>query len=368
MHKNKIRYRLIGLLIICLMTIPLLLNHIPGVPKAHVFGVEEVQEMENTSWKDGSAQQAFEKRLMDNSITRTYLLRFRNQYQYSIFGKINAADIYIHNANYFRFYIPEFNEKVNFVGKDSIQNTLNAILNLQKQLGDTVPIITIIPANKMYYYAEDLPGINKTNSKETNYQYVLSGLRDKNLPYIDFNQYFLQHKSESPAIFSKQGIHWTHYAAAIAADSIIQFVSQLKDVNYDAFTFKPYYNGGFNVDDLDLALLRNILMKPKDDQLRDVAVTPKKGAKRLKAVIIGDSYFLAMQNNGTRNAIFSNNSNYHYYFNRTYDYQYNEIPFDLEKIKHEIQEADCIILINDIINLEIFGFGFPQKMTKFLEK
>lgn len=143
----------------------------------------------------------------------------------------------------------------------------------------------------------------------------------------------------------------------------MKFISHLKNTNYDSFEFDTVYHNGFNVDDLDLALLRNILVKQKDERLRDVVITPKKGEKRLNAVIIGDSYFLAIQNSGARKALFTPNSNYHYYFNRSYNHDYEEIPFDIDEIKAAIQEADCILLINDITNLEIFGFGFPQKIS-----
>lgn len=361
-------YRLVALAILVVMFIPLLLNHIPGIPRAHVFGAEEKEAEKTTSWLDGTAQQQFEKDLMAQSVARTYLLRFRNQYQYSLFNRINAKDIYIYNDQYFRFYVPDLNEELNFKGQEPVDNTIKAMQSLMHQLGDSVPIITIIPPAKMHYYKELLPAIHKTNSIHTNYQYILNGLKENNMPFIDFNQYFLENKSEKPAIFAREGIHWTHYAATVASDSLIRFISQLKGVKYDAFEFSTIYNNGFNVDDLDLALLRNILVKPKDDNLRDVVVKPIKNEKRLNAVIIGDSYFLAINNSGVRKLIFTDNSNYHYYFNRSYNDDYIEIPFNTEKIIEEMKNADCIILINDVINLENFGFGFPQKINAILEK
>jgi hypothetical protein len=368
MKKTSVIYKIIAVLILVFLTVPILVNHIPGVPKAHVFGVENKPLAQKISWKDGTAQQAFEKEAMEHSVLRTYLLRFRNQYQYTLFDKINASDIYDYDGYYFRFYVPAFNEELNFVGKDSIENTLNAIVRLQELTGDSIPIITIIPASKNHYYKNRLPSKNQTTTQHTNYRYVLSGLNERKLPYIDFNNYFCHHPSEVPAIFAKQGIHWTHYAATVASDSIMRFVDQLKGTQYDSFEFDAVDANGFNVDDLDLALLRNLLVKPKDDNLRNVVIHPKKGQKRLNAVIIGDSYFLAIQNSGARHAMFTKGSNYHYYFNRTYNDMYREIPFDIQQIKKEIEKADCILLINDITNLEIFGFGFPQKMVQLFQK
>lgn len=368
MNKPLSTYRIIGMVLIGLLCLPMLMNHIPGIPKAFVFGVEQQKDSTAVSWTNGTAQQAFEQRLMDNSVSRTYLLRFRNQYQYSLYNRINAGDIYVYNGNYFRFYVPAFNEDMNFVGEDVIQETLDAIVKLQHQLGDSIPVITLIPPSKNHYYKEDLPEKNQTKSNETNYRYVRSGLQERQLNFIDFNRYFMEHKSETPPIFAKGGIHWTHYAAAVASDSLMNFISHLKGIRYDSFEFDTIYHNGFNVDDLDMALLRNILIKPKDEHLRDVIVTPKKGKKRLNAVIIGDSYFLAIQNSGARKMMFTENSNYHYYFNRTYTHTYEEIPFNIQDIQKAIQQADCVILINDITNLEFFGFGFPQKISTLLEK
>ena len=194
MKTRSSTYRYIALTLMVLLFLPLLVNHLPGIPKAHVFGVEEQQDSVSGSWLDGSAQHQFEKKLMDHSVSRTYLLRFRNQYQYTLFGKINANNIYKFGDYYFRFYIPSFNDASNFIGKDSIEHTLDEIVQLQHYLGDSIPVITIIPPSKHHYYQQFLPERNQTRSKETNYHYVLAGLKQKQLHHIDFNHYFLKRR------------------------------------------------------------------------------------------------------------------------------------------------------------------------------
>ncbi len=363
MKNHSSTYRYIALILMGLLLLPLLVNHLPGIPKAHVFGVEEQQDSVSGSWLDGSAQRQFEKKLMDHSVSRTYLLRFRNQYQYTLFGKINANNIYKFGDYYFRFYTPSFNDASNFIGKDSIEHTLDEIVQLQHYLGDSIPVITIIPPSKNYYYQQFLPERNRTKSTETNYHYVLAGLKQKQLHHIDFNDYFLNNRSEIPAIFAKGGIHWTSYASTVAADSLMKYISFIKNEHYDSFTYDTVYHNGFNVDDLDLELLRNILMKPKDPRLRDVIITPKKGKKRLKAVIVGDSFFFTIHNSGARKAMFTDYSFYHYYFSRTYNSNLEVVPFDIHKIKAAMKEADCILLVNDITNLQVLGFGFPRRIN-----
>ena len=45
MKNHSSTYRYIALILMGLLLLPLLVNHLPGIPKAHVFGVEEQQEI-----------------------------------------------------------------------------------------------------------------------------------------------------------------------------------------------------------------------------------------------------------------------------------------------------------------------------------
>ncbi|MEO9257549.1 MAG: hypothetical protein ABI207_04155 [Crocinitomicaceae bacterium] len=361
MQKLKINTVLFLLLMIGLW-LPFMMNQLPNKYKATVFGVEEPIKQDTVSWYDGTAQVQFESNLINQSLVRTYLLRLRNQYQYSLFGKINAHNIYQFGDYFFRFYSYGFNEDNNFLGKEIIQLKVDELKKLQDFLGDSIPIITIIAPSKVRYYENMLPERYHTKTKETNYDYLLEDLKAANLNCIDFNNYFQKHKSVCPAIFGNGGTHWTHYATAIAMDSVVRYISALKNTEYNQFKYTTKKNNGFNVDDLDIALLRNLFTKPKDTNLRDVVVSSDNLHKKINAVIVGDSYFLTVQNTRIRNLIFTDNSDYHYYFRRTYDKDYKEKAIDYQKIKQQLRNADCVILITDIVNIEIFGFGFPEKI------
>lgn len=343
-------------------------NLFPDKYKATVFGVEESLPQDTVSWRDGSAQAEFERNLIDKSLIRTYLLRVRNQYQYSLFGKINAHNIYQFGDYFFRFYMYGFNEDQNFIGADSLQKKVNALQQFQTLLGDNIPIITIIAPSKVRYYKHLLPTIYHTKTHETNYDYLLADLRKAKLPFIDFNAYFLQHRSERPALFGKGGTHWSKYATALAMDSLVSYISALKHTEYNSFSYTTTDIHGFDVDDLDIALLRNLVAKPKDKNLRGVHITSKNQHKKINAVIVGDSYFLTIQHTGIRHCIFSDASDYHYYFSRTYDKNYNEHPISYAKIKEQLKQADCVILLTDIVNIEQFGFGFPEKMLPMMRE
>jgi hypothetical protein len=345
------------------MWLPFAINLLPSKFKATVFGSEiPIQQSDTVSWWNGSAQSQFEQNLMQQSVARTYLLRVRNQYQYSLFGKINAHNIYQFGDCFFRFYAYGFNEDMNFIGQEKLKAKITALKKLQNYLGDSIPIITLIAPNKLRYYPEKIPYKNRTQTPETNYNYVLKYLKENKLHFIDYNDYFIRHKSTCPAIFANGGTHWTHYAATVAMDSLVRYIAALKQKEFNSFSFEVNANNGFNVDDLDIALLRNLFTKPKDTNIREVKLHSKQNKPKINAVIVGDSYFLAVQNTGVRKMIFSNNTAYHYYFRTTYDKDYNAHPINFQKIKQQLKQADCVILITGTINMEIFGFGFAEKM------
>ena len=195
---------------------------------------------------------------------------------------------------------------------------------------------------------------------------MLNYLNEAQLPVIDFNRYFIENKSTTPAIFAKGGIHWTHYAATLAMDSVVNYVSHLKGQQFNQFSFTTSECDGFDMDDLDIALLRNLMVRPKDEQLRKVSIQTKNNGKKIKAMIVGDSFFTVIQTSDLRQTIFTKDTDFHYYFNTTFDANYKGKPVDIQKIKAQLKEVDCVIILSEIVNLERFGFGFPQAMIKDL--
>lgn len=359
--------KILALTLVVGLWLPMLINHSGLVKKLFIYGVELPAKKNKISWMDGTAQEEFENKLMLNSVARTYLLKIRNQYQYSFFKRINATDIYEYNNYLFRFYQFDFNEALNFQGEEILKNKVNDLKRLQEYVGDEIPIITIIAPTKAHFYKDKLPARNQTTSQKTNYNYLLKNLPKAGLRVIDFNALFLQKKYENiPALFARGGIHWTHYGASLAMDSLMQYISTVKNIEYDRYNYKTFDCSGFNVDDLDIALLRNLILKPKDDALKGVSYSANPKKRKLKAMIIGDSFFQTVQNSEMRKLIFSKDTEYHYYFNTTFDANYNSNNIDIQKISKQLKEVDCIIILSDIVNLENFGFGFPQAMIKEL--
>ena len=351
---------------------PFILSQFDILQKISIHGVEETPENEGTevSWWDGSYQAKYEKDFIDDAELKKYLIKLKNQFQYSIFGKINANHVYEYGGQMFRFYCSGYNEDWTFVGNDSLQRCVDELVKLQNYLGkEKCPIITLFAPVKSRYFSEYLPQKNVSVTKNTNYHFLLEALSENGMSFIDFNAYFVKNKGKfEGAIFANGGIHWTKYAGALAMDSLIDYVSDLKQIAFDKFEIELYDCGGYDVLDMDLYNICNLVKPMRDSTLRGVRFTSKKrSGEKLNAVVVGDSYFFVVEQTDMRKLVFTENTDYHYYYNVTKDSEMEFSDIDPEKIYSQLKNADCVILLQDLVNTEKFGFGFPKAMNDLFQ-
>lgn len=347
-----------------LLFIPMGINHSRLFKPLTVYGVESEVKNDTVSWWDGSAQKQFDENLMASSIARSYFIRIRNQYQYSLFHKINAKDIYEYNDLFFRFYSFTFNEEHNFIGEEKVKEKVRLLKRIQDELGDETPIITVIAPSKMQYYKDRLPAKHRTNSLQTNYVYFLKELKKNKLDVVDFNRFFLDNRSTTPAVFGSGGIHWSEHACATAMDSLVKFVSHRKGVEFARFDIEPWFNNGFSEQDLDISLMLNRIVKPKDNNLRAVKLSPIPNQRKIKAVIITDSFCFTIFTTGAGDLIFTPDTYFHYYFGSTYTGKWATVNWENSQLSEDLAGADCVIILTDIVNMENFGFGFIEEAVK----
>lgn len=347
--------------------------HFDLLGEIRLHGVEknETKEENRLSWLDGSFQSTFEEALIEEAELKKYMIKLKNQFQYSLFGKINANHIYEYDGQMFRFYCSGYNEDWTFVGEDSLRSCVNELAKLQANLGKKrCPIITLFAPVKSRYYSELLPEKNVCKTKNTNYDFLLKELEKKRMHYIDFNAYFLEHKGEfEGAIFANGGIHWTKYGGALAMDSMVNYLSELKQIDFDGFQYELYDCGGYNELDMDLYNACNLISPMVDSSLKCVNYKPLvRSGRKINAVVVADSYFFVVEQTELRNLIFTGNTDYHYYFNTTRDAEMRFSPIDRKKIFTQLKNADCVILLQDLVNTEKFGFGFARAMNELFEK
>jgi hypothetical protein len=314
-------------------------------------------------WFSGSFQRHTELVMGEQLIVKSPLVRLRNQVEYSLFGKINAQQIFEYNGNLFRFYSADYHEGTSFIGQKAVNEKVRKLVKIQAFLGEPHPIILAIAPSKTYFYAEDLPEVHTRKTDRSNYKAIKKEALKNGIHVIDFNTYFLEQKKSSKApLISKSGIHWSMYGAALAMDTLVGRIEQLKKSSYchPRYSLEKTYRFFYN--DNDLAQLLNVLSPPNDTDLRCLTFpgqTPE--GKKIRALIISDSFFDVVSMTDLRQQIFTPETKFLYYFNTRKDPTNNNQGLKGMNLLEEMKNADCIILLSDIVNMENLGWGFIER-------
>jgi hypothetical protein len=314
-------------------------------------------------WFSGAFQQHTELVLGEHLVVKSPLVRFRNQVEYSLFGKINAQQIFEYNGNLFRFYSADYNEGTSFIGQKAVCEKVRKLAKIQAFLGETHPIILAIAPSKTYFYAEDLPEVHTRKTDRSNYKAIKQEALKNGIHVIDFNTYFLEQKKIAKApLISKSGIHWSMYGAALAMDTLIGRIEQLKKSSYSHPSYSLEKTYRFFYNDNDLAQLLNVLAPPNDTDLRCLTFTAQTTrGKKIRALIISDSFFDVVSMTDLRKQLFTPETKFLYYFNTRKDPTNNNQGLKGINLLEEMKNADCIILLSDIVNMENLGWGFIER-------
>jgi SGNH hydrolase-like domain, acetyltransferase AlgX len=317
------------------------------------------------SWWDRSAQSYIENYSKDSLSLKAPCVRLKNQFEFTFFDKINAHDIYEYDGVFYRYSYYTYNEKNSFVGMEKIQRQVKQLKAFQDKINkDSIPIYVIITPTKLHQYNKQLPWFNQTSSRQTNYIQYKRLLQKAGINVLDADAWFLRDQKKFVApTQSTGGVHWTLYGGALAMDSLVKRIRKDKKTDFQMVQMEISKAYELYPQDMDAVNLSNLMYPPKDQRLRLIHFpTPKNQKKRIKPVIISDSYFHVIDWTPLHDQIFDPQTSFYYYFNsRKQHDQIIETAVNLKQVSEDIQQSDCIIIITDIMNLEQFGFGFIEK-------
>jgi len=118
-----------------------------------------------------------------------------------------------------------------FLGADSIGRKLQQIKALQDTLGKLGKTLLIAHAAcKGSFYPEFFPdNMRRDTLKPSNYTTYVRLADSLGVHSLDLNAYLCSlKKTEKELLYTKLGIHWSCYGAALAADSLIKRLEQLQ--------------------------------------------------------------------------------------------------------------------------------------------
>jgi hypothetical protein len=302
-------------------------------------------EFDKNDWFSGYYQEEKEKYLNSSFGFRNQFVKLNNQLAYSIFHKAKANGVIIGKETYLyeKSYIDAYTG-TDFLGEDSINHTikrLRFITDTMNKLGKQ--LIVVFAAGKASFYPEYIPDKYMPVRGKTNYKYMSDQAKAAGLNVIDFNKWFVDNKHTSKyPLYPQHGVHWSTYGTALAADSLIRTIEQLRGIDAPELKFNGVVMEQPHDVDYDIADGMNLLFRFKSFDVAYPNMLPveTKGKTRPKVLVISDSFYWGMYNLGIANCF---ENDHFWYYNKqvfpesaTKELLVQDLDLGEELSKHEV--------------------------------
>lgn len=321
----------------------------------------------DTSWLAGNFQRNYELYLNDTIGFYQDFICVRNQIDFSLFRKCHSYDIEVGKNDYL---IATTHIDAHLGKLHTRLSKIDSTSKMLKQLNDTLiklnkTLIVIFAPSRGAFYKDLAPSwYDMTPQHESDYQAYNRLLNNTGVKILDFNKSFLEKKASSPyPLFTKCGIHWSIYGAAVAGDSMARFIEKerkqdLPDIRFDRIVVSDTARST----DADLNSTLNLIWDVKNEPMAyPVLSFNKKDKAKLNALFIGDSFFFTFGITYIPEGIFNEYS--FWYYNKTVfskDSTNGKTASELN-LAGEINKRDVIALIATETNLTDLGWGFIEK-------
>jgi hypothetical protein len=371
---RNVKYILFVLLII-MMTAPGIQKafHVVDVKPLHGdFILAEKPVLSTMLWLDGSFQKEYDNYLEQHIGFRPWLVRLRNQLDFSFFRKANAEGVSIGKDDFlFEYDYIRASTGKDFVGQKINREKINRLKFLQEYLKDSLDIdlILVFEPGKASFYPEYIPDRFLTEvHPETNYSSLLKAAREVGVSFLDLNQYFLYLKDKAAyPLFPKYGTHWSEYGMSFAVDTLLSIIEQCRnielcEVNHDSIftSLEPLKT------DNDVEKPMNLLFSLPSAPLAYPVFEFDTGCtiEKPMVLVIADSYYWNIFNTRIPANVFANEA--FWYFNAKVfpDSYYKPLFVKDLNLKKEIEKQDLIFLMVTERFMYKFDWGFIDALYR----
>jgi hypothetical protein len=374
--QGKKHHIALSLVFIAIIGIPALQTLTRLLPENRLNGVvydEPRAELNWDNWYHFRYQPDLNRHVEQNFGFRTFFVRLYNQIDYSVFRQPHGSGVIIGKDGYLfeEWFISSYYGK-DFIGPDNIKlkiRQLKQVRHYFKQNGKE--LMVLIAPGKADFYPEYIPDWMRDSLAPTNYQVFSSGLLAAGIPLIDFNKLFIQMKDTSScALFPQTGTHWSHYGAAVAADSLSGFVAALLKRPLPEFRLGPAVaEDTLIIPEGDLESLMNLFFPLKRlPMCHPEVISQDAYAFNLPSgIVIGDSFFWELFNIPITGRIFSDVS-YWYYNSTVYpESATGSVKTEQLKFPDTFENRDLVVLVANPSNIREIGWGFIERALRELD-
>ncbi len=318
-----------------------------------------------SGWIEGLYQEKKEAYINAEFSLRDWFVRLNNQIAFSLFSKAKANGVIIGKENYLyeKSYIDAYYGR-DFIGSDSVARIADKL----KYVSDTLKklnkqIVVVFAPGKASFYPEYIPDNFVSEKGITNYEALSSGFKKQGINTLDFYKWFNSSRATSKyPLYSKQGIHWSAYGVAFAADSLIKYIETISNIDAPNYTIDHVNEEEAHGDDVDIYQGMNILSEIKGFNMGYPQMKPVdfEGKVKPRVLVVSDSYYWGMSNMGISSCF--NNDHFWYYNKQVYpESATKETPTETQDFKTVIDNHDVIIIMSTEANLKNIGWGFIDR-------
>ncbi len=329
-----------------------------------VIYVEDIT-CDQEKWFSSEYQEKKEKYVSEQFGLRSWFVRLNNQITFSFFKKAKASGVIIGKENYLYElpYIKAYNGE-DYLGDAKIDTLVKRMTAISRHLDSlNKKLVVVLAPGKASFYPEYIPDKYRRPSEKTNYHQIAN--KTHHLNVVDFQRWFIQNKYKSKyPLYPQYGIHWSQYGMALAADSLIKYITHVTQKKIPQLKISSISVGPASEGELDIENGMNLLFSLKTFPMAtaNVDCERKEGKDSLNTIVISDSFFWGMYVSG-----FSNS------FNRLHFWYYNKEVFsgssqistftsDLD-VENEINNHDIVIIMCTEANLSKIGWGFIENFN-----
>ena len=318
-------------------------------------------------WFSSDFQDVYSTRINDNTGLRKSLIRVSNQYDYSLFGMINAPGFvqgksrYLFEEDYIHEYTGDY-----FIGTAAIDKKLSRLKNVMDSLrAHHIPLLLVFEPGKASYYPEFIPPrFHPEQRSQTNYDYMVKRSQEMGLTFMDMNTCFLKMKDTSRfPLFPRYGMHWSLYGVPFAVDTLARYIESVTRVPLPEFTKYPLVSAATPLGtDNDIGELLNLACPLKPTPAVYPTITFDRSIPRsLSALVIADSYYINIAEVYGRRLFKS--QDYWYYNKKLYPFQNQNPPpwADKSNLREKLKKYDVILLMASEINLHCGFWNFADE-------
>ncbi len=322
------------------------------------------------NWWSGDFQTGAARRLNEQFGARNTLVRWNNQKEYSIFNHPTARDVVIGKDDYlFEDTYLEAATGGNYQGVRHFDDLGRRLGRVRDSLASMrVDLLVVMAAGKGTYFPEYHPEPYASRPPaRTNEEELLRVLQNKNIDYLDLNNWFRDMKAKTPyPLFPKLGIHWSKYGQYLVMDSLINYLEasrqiDMPDLVLDSLEISPEQRGS----EADIYRGMNLPGEPAGYPLAYPHWRVENPDKpQPKVLVIGDSFYWNMYLHQRFSDKFFNGGDFWYYFNRVMRGGQDRGPASELDLRHELAKYDLVILWETESHYHRLSNGFLKAALK----